>query len=322
MKLDLIPFAEKVCQKRLDISHVFVRQHNEEVAHFAFKGTARRDNIHSASKSILSMATGIAMEEGLLDLDSRPTDILSRHLPKDCSTAWEPVTLRHLLTMTSGHTQKLLNGYSMDPNAVNRDDLEDLDWIRYIFTQPPAKEPGSLFVYNNACPYLIGRMIEEKAQEHLLDWLRPRLFVPMNIRNPQWLTDPLGNTCGAGGLQLTPEELSRFGQLCLDQGRWEGKQLVPQAYMAAAVSKQVESENHYAMKVDVVRAGDPDFSSGYGYLFWKAAKDDIYYMYGWASQLCVMIPQYDACVVTTAYEFSTQTVLDLIWEYILPQLGE
>lgn len=319
--MDLIAFAEQVIQKKLDVHHVLVVQHDREVAHFDFSSTKRRENVHSASKSILSMAIGIAIREGLLSLDNRPAEVLRRHHPADgMDPAWNRVTLRHLLTMSSGHMVKLLNGYSLAPGQVNRDDLEDLDWVRHVFTVAPEKEPGSLFVYNNACPYLAGRMIEELTGERLIDWLRPRLFVPMNIRNPQWLTDPLGFTCGAGGLQLTPEELSRFGRLCLHRGEWEGKQLVPADYLDAAMSKQIESVNEHATKVDAVSADSPDFSAGYGYLFWKASFANASYMYGWASQLCVILPEQDACVVLTASDFATQKILSLISEHIVPQL--
>lgn len=318
--MELVPFAEQICQRRLNVHHVLVYQHDRELAHFDFKPTRRRDNVHSASKSVLSMAIGIAIDEGLLTLDARPTEVLKAHLPEELSPTWEDVTLRHLLTMTSGHRIKLLNGYSMDPTQTNRDDLPDPDWVHHIFTQAPAVRPGSLFVYNNACPYLAGRMLEERAGERLIDYLRPRLFVPMDIRNPQWLTDPLGYTCGAGGLQLTPEELMRFGRLCLHGGEWNGRQLVPSAYLRAAMSRQVSSVNEHAMKVDVVSADSPDFSAGYGYLFWRASFEGACYMYGWGSQLCVVLPALDACVVTTASEFATQQILTLIRQFIVPEL--
>ena len=319
--MDLTAFAEQVIQKKLDVHHVLVYQHDEEAAHFDFAPTKRRENVHSASKSVLSMAIGIAIDEGIFALDSRPVDVLAAHLPEGgIDPAWEKVTLRHLLTMSSGHRVKLLNGYGLTPGAVNRDDLEDLDWVRHVFTNAPEEAPGSLFVYNNACPYLAGRMLEELTGERLIDWLRPRLFVPMNIRNPQWLTDPLGFTCGAGGLQLTPEELMRFGRLCLKKGEWNGRQLVPAAWLEAAMSKQIISVNEHAMRVDVVSADSPDFSAGYGYLFWRASFANASYMYGWASQLCVVLPEHDACVVVTASEFATQKILSLVREHIVPQL--
>lgn len=319
--MDITAFAEQVIQNKLDVHHVLVYQHDREAAHFDFAPTKRRENIHSGSKSILSMAVGIAVREGLLSLDSRPVEVLSAHLPEEgVDPLWEKVTLRHLLTMSSGHTVKLLNGYGLTPGSVNRDNLEDLDWVRHVFTNAPSVEPGSLFVYNNACPYLAGRMLEEVSGEHLIDWLRPRLFVPMDIRNPQWLTDPLGNTCGAGGLQLTPEEFMRFGRLCLHKGEWNGRWLVPAEHLEAAMSRQIESVNESAMKVDVVSADSPDFSAGYGFLFWRASYANACYMYGWASQLCVILPDHDACVVVTASDFATQKILSLIREHIVPQL--
>lgn len=82
-------------------------------------------------------------------------------------------------------------------------------------------------------------MISEKTGMHMIDWLRPRLFDPLEIYNPQWYTDPLGYTCGPGGLQVTTEEFSRLGQLCLQKGNWKGKQLIPKEYISEATSFQI-----------------------------------------------------------------------------------
>ena len=108
--MDLTAFAEQVIQKKLNVHHALVYQHDEEAAHFDFAPAKRRDNIHSGSKSVLSMAIGIAIEEGILTLDSRPAEVLAKHRPEGgIDSAWSKVTLRHLLTMSSGHTVKLLN---------------------------------------------------------------------------------------------------------------------------------------------------------------------------------------------------------------------
>ena len=91
-----------------------------------------------------------------------------------------------------------------------------------------------------------------------MDWLKPRLFTPLGIRNPQWLESVKGYTLGCGGLHLSTEELSRFGQLCLNKGQWEGKQLVSASWIEEATACQIS--NKIEGKVQ-----HPDECAGYGY---------------------------------------------------------
>ncbi len=313
MKIDIVPFAEAICQKRLGVHHVIVHQRDEAVASFHFQPTDRRGDIHSATKSIVSLAAGIAIDQGLFTLDTRPSDVLSQYLPESYDPAWRSVTVKHLLTMSSGHSKKLMDGYSLIPGTVNRDDLENKDWVNYTFSQPLDLRPGEKFVYNNSCPHLISRMITELTGENLIDWLRPRLFDPMDIHNPQWGTDPLGYTCGPGGLQLSNEELSRFTRLYLHQGQWKSARLVSKEYMAQAVSRQIENAASG-------QTGKDDTTSGYGYLVWLGRRDNACYLFGWAGQLGIVLPDLEAAVTLTSYEFQTQALLDAVWDTIVPQL--
>ena len=311
--MDIVTFAEQICQKRLGVHHILVKRKNKLAASFHFHPTDRRSDIHSASKSVISLAVGIAMEEGILTLDTRPTEVLNKHLPEDYDKTWEQVTVKNLLTMASGHDHKLMDGYSLIPGQINRDDLEDKDWIHYAFSQPLQLAPGSRFVYNNACPHILSRMMIALTGENLIDWLRPRLFEPLGIRNPQWYTDPLGYTCGPGGLQVTTEEFSRLAQLCLEGGAWNGRQIVSRKYLEEAVSKQIENA-----PTEIPR-NSSDTTAGYGYFFWRTYRADGYYMSGWGGQLGIVLPEYDGIICLKSYEFDTQALLDVIWETIVSQ---
>lgn len=314
MQLDIVPFAERVCQKKLGVQHVIVMKDDELCAKFDFEPTDRRSEIHSATKSVVSMAVGIAIGENLFDLDTHPVEVLSRYLPEDYDRAWDTVTVRDLLTMRSGHNHKLMDGYSLIPGVENRDDLENQEWVNYIFSQPLQVKPGILFIYNNACPHILARMIVELTGENLIDWLRKRLFDPLEIHNPQWGTDPKGYTCGPGGLQLTTREYARIAQLCLHLGNWNGKQLVPKAYMEEALAKQTETAS------EGEKAGTSDLTSGYGYFFWNARRDHASFLYGWGGQMGIILPEQKATVTIKSYEFDTQALMDAVWETIVPQL--
>ncbi|MBR0140114.1 MAG: serine hydrolase [Firmicutes bacterium] len=315
MSIDMVPFAEKICQNKLGVHHITVLQHGREVGKFDFEAYDRRDNIHSATKSVVSLAAGIAMDEGLFTLDTRPVDVLPEHVPDGMDKGWEKVTVKHLLTMSSGHRVKLLDGYSLIPGVINRDDIEDLDWVHFAFGKPLTYEPGTRWVYNNACPIILGRMMAKLTGENLIDWLRPRFFEPMEIRNPQWLTDPQGFTCGAGGLQLNVKELARIGLLVLDKGSYKGRQIVPSAYVEEAVRFHID--NGIGVSPD-----KPDSKAGYGYFFWRAARDNAYCMVGWGGQLCIVLPDQDAVIALNSFEFRRQMLFDTIWSAIVPQLKE
>ena len=118
----------------------------------------------------------------------------------------------------------------------------------------------------------------------------------------------MGYTCGPGGLQLSSEEFSRIVQLYLQQGQWEGKQLVSKEYMSQAVSRQIEN------------AVPEKAGTGYGYFIWRCFRDNAYYLFGWAGQLGIVLPDYDAAVTLTSYEFQTQSLMDAVWDTIVPQL--
>ena len=136
---------------------------------------------------------------------------------------------------------------------------------------------------------------------------------PLGIRNPQWLESVKGYTLGCGGLHLSTEELSRFGQLCLNKGQWEGKQLVSASWIEEATACQIS--NKIEGKVQ-----HPDECAGYGYFFWRCSRDNAYCGNGYAGQRIFVLPEQDACIAVTAHEFNSGSVSDCVWNHIVPQL--
>ncbi len=128
----------------------------------------------------------------------------------------------------------------------------------------------------------------------MVSYLTPRLFAPLGIQRPTWETDPLGCNFGAGGLFLTVSELTRVGQLLLQEGRWNGKQLIPAAYVQAASAKQVENG-----------------AEGYGYLFWRG-KDNSYRADGKYGQFAVIFPEEGVVLGANAESRAQGELLDLL----------
>ena len=206
------------------------------------------------------------------------------------------------MTMSPGHSKGILLG-------DQRDALEDTDWVHYFLNYPMDFEPGTQFAYDTGATFMCSAILQKQSGMTALDYLKPRLFTPLGIRNPQWFTSPDGITLGGGGLHLNVKEISRFGQMLLDKGVYEGKRLVPEEYLALATRKQIDNE------------GTPDWSQGYGFQFWMCAPKGVYRGDGKNGQYCIVCPDQDAVIAITSHEeFNLQGILDCVWESILPQL--
>ena len=251
-------------------------------------------------KAATPTAIGLAVAEGRLTVDDRLVDHFPDLVPADAGDLLKAIRIRHLLTMSSGHEQaRFLPLYRPSPNRAA------------ILADVPAVEPGSRFDYSNSCSYMLAALVERVTGETLADYLGPRIFAPLGIERRHWLRTEEGVTNGGWGLHLTTRELARFGQLYLDRGRHHGRQLIPEAWIDEATSKQIDSWNQAALH---------DWRLGYGYQFWRGSHGS-YRMDGLMGQFCVVLPALDAFVVTTAGTLRTQRLLELIWEVVVPTLG-
>ena len=205
-----------------------------------------RRNIYSASKSFTSCAVGFAVQEGLIDLNERLVDAFAEDIPMHPDRNLQMATVKDLLTMTLGQEKGFLMG-------KQRPRMEEEDWVKAALAIPFVYEPRMHFVYNNVGPYLAGMLVQRRAGCDLLAYLTPRLLNPLKIRRTVWEVDPLGNTFGAGGLFLTVSELHKLGLLYLQDGSWNGKQLLSKEWIRESTRKQVENDKN---------------AYGYGYLFW------------------------------------------------------
>ena len=244
--MDLSRLIEKTTP--YGILGVKISQNGKLVAEHLWEEDCRR-NVYSASKSFTSCAVGIAQSEGLLSIDEMLTDAFQDDLPAHVDENLAKATVRDLLTMCLGQAEGFLMG-------GQRPLMKEEDWVKAALAVPFAYAPDTKFVYNNVGPYLAGVLVQRRAGMDLVEYLMPRLFRPLGILRPTWETDPQGNTFGAGGLMLTLDELHRFGCLYLQDGLWEGKQLVPAQWVRQSTTKQVENGAH-----------------GYGYLFWAGERN-------------------------------------------------
>ena len=295
----LSSFLKDAKKANLDIHAVCVRHDGKEVnSHHIWSQT--REGIQSCTKSVVSLAAGIAVQEGLLSLNDRLTDIFPEYATEDPNDLWHTVRIRHLLTMTTG--------FQKDPlDQRFRNQIKE-DWVSYCMRQPLQNVPGTRFQYHNASAHLVARAIQKRCGMNLRDWLMPRLFEPLSIDNPQWYMDTTGFTYGGDGLFLTVEEMAKIGQLCLSDGVWEGQQLVPAAYLREATAKQVENAGNGLTY-------HKDDTAGYGYFFWIADEPGVFYASGSGGQMIYCFRELNTALTVTSHLepfYQYQLMLDLI----------
>jgi CubicO group peptidase (beta-lactamase class C family) len=258
--------------------------------------------LYSLSKSFTSTAVGLAVAEKRLAVEDRVVSFFPDKLPRKLDDNLAAMRVKHLLTMNTGHDKDATGPVTS---------AADGDWVRAFLSLPVEHLPGSKFVYNSAATYVLSAIVQQRTGMRLTDYLKPRLFDPLGIRGQTWETCPKGIDIGGWGLSVKTEDIARFGQLYLQKGRWNGRQLVPAAWVEEATSKQVSN-------------GDPakesDWTQGYGYQFWRS-RHGAYRGDGAFGQYCVVLPEQDAVLAITSGVGDMQAVLNAAWDHLLPGMG-
>lgn len=237
---------------------------------------------------------------------------LAHFAPADVNERWRTVTVDDALRMATGHVGDPI--YSVISWCSQHDDPE---WLHALFTMPPERAPGTVFTYNNMATYALARIVQRATGQRLIDYLGPRVFEPLGITERLWMTDVNGHDWGFSGLHLTTESLAACGQLWLQGGRWQDRQLVPAAWMQAATSTLMRTDA--AHRGDPTFAPRPDWATGYGYHFWQSRHG--YRGDGAYGQFCLILPEQDAVIALTSATERDQELLHLVWQHLLPALG-
>ena len=258
--------------------------------------------LFSLSKSFTSTAIGLAISEGLLSVDDSVISFFSEDVPENISENLAGMKVRHLLSMSTGN--------SKDTMAYLHS-RKDGNWVRGFFDALVEYAPGTHFLYNTGATYMLSAILQNVSGQKLIDYLRPRLFEPLGIENPTWETCPRGINTGGFGLSIKTEDIARFGQLYLQKGFWNGRQIVPQAWVEDAVSSQISNGSN----------PDSEWEQGYGYQFWRC-RYNVYRGDGAFGQYCVVMPDQDAVIAINSGLNDMQAILNLFWEHLLPAMKD
>ncbi len=299
----IIDFVNEL--EKIDTLHSFMIVRHGKVIAEGWWSPEAADKPHvlwSLSKSFDSTAVGFAVAEGKLSVDDPVLKFFPNEAPAEPSENLKAMKVRDLLTMSCGHEQELK---IQNHNATAKEFL----------AHPVPLKPGTHFQYNTYGSYMLSAIVTKVTGQTELDYLKPRLFDPLGIENPKWDASPEGPSLGGYGLYLCTEDIAKFGQLYLQKGQWNGKQLLPASWVEQATSKQVPNEGKSHTKLGI------DWNQGYGFQFWRCTHDS-YRGDGRAGQLCLVIPTKDVVVAMTAEANAFQQQLNAVWEKLLPAFGD
>ena len=256
-------FLNRVSDEGINMKYAQLRQGGEITAEFSAMPTKTRLNSFSLCKSIVGIAAGFALQEGLISLDEKVCDIFPEYVRPTTSPNLLKCTFKNLLTMTSGLDTTLFFCDWPERYYVR-------DWIQYFFNVNFVHEPGTVFVYSNFNTYMATCCIERRAGQNLVEFLRYRFFEPIGIKNPDWTTCPAGHVISANGLHVTIDEIGNFGEFVLREGAWNGQQLLNRDFMRTATSALVDT-GKFIKQLEGAGFNPAVYSFGYGYQFWKTA---------------------------------------------------
>lgn len=266
-----------------------------------------RHTMYSVSKSFTATAIGFAVTEKKITLQDKVVDFFKEQLPDTVSSMLAALTIKDLITMSAGQ--------SPDPTgAILRGDT---DWVKHFFEIPVVDTPGTKFLYNSAATFMLSAIIQKVTGEKLIDYLNPRLFHPLGIYNIDWEENPQGINSGGWGLRLKTEDMARFGQFFLQKGQWQGKQLLPASWIEEASSFKIKNAHDTAL----TQKAKSDWAQGYCYQMWRC-RNNAYRGDGAFGQYIIVMPDQDAVIAITSETADMQSILNLVWEYLLPALKD
>lgn len=229
----------------------------------------------SACKSIVSLAIGILCDQGLLRTSDKLIDLFPDRVNAVSRLRMSSLTVEHLLTMRSGIIFNELESQT------------DEDWIKCFLNSGFNFEPGQQFQYNSLNTYMLSAIVVQKSGMSLTEFLKKHLFDAMDIRDFYWETCPRGIEIGGWGLYMHPHDLAKLGLLVMQNGMWNGRQLISEDYLRRAVSAQVKTPP---------ATGRYD----YGYQIWVGEQPRAFLFNGMFGQNVLGFPDTDMLIVSTA----------------------
>ncbi len=247
-------------------------------------GADQPHDVRSVTKSVIGLLTGIAIEKGLIQSVEQPVGGYLSPLVTNILDEKANIKIKHLLTMSSGFEWEELisvSGYNNWINSANQ--------VQYVLDKPLIAEPGQVFTYNSGAIHLLSVIICRSSNLSTSIFAKQNLFDPMEIGNRNWLVDKQGYNNGAAGLQITPLDMIKIGEIVLNRGKYKEKQIIPAEWIDQ-------------IKTSKISTGDiMDFAAGYSNGWWTGqnSKGNFIFANGWGGQFIVVVPNLKLVVAAT-----------------------
>lgn len=269
---------------------------NGKLVHEVYSPYCQRNTLHwmaSITKTVTSTLIGIAIDKGFIEsTDSKLYELLPQFSQHFKDTGKRKITLKHIMTMTSGLEWNEQVSYN-DPRNSEWQMVESEDWMYYVASQPIREEPGTRFYYNTGGIHLLSAVIKSTSGMSAHMFAEKYLLHPMGIYGYQWNKDPLGYPCTGGtdgGIGLRTRDIAKFGWLFLKDGRWKGKRIISEEWVKQA------PHTHMVKRGRGTTYGF-NWTSGIRHAHGK--RFEFIASFGYGGQTLYIVPEYDLILVFT-----------------------
>jgi CubicO group peptidase (beta-lactamase class C family) len=263
-----------------------------DAAFYPYDGSTVHD-VASVTKSVMTTPIAIAAEQGKLSLDAPMLSFFPDRTIADRDARKKRITVRQLSSMSSG-----LDCSAERDEQTRREMQAAPDYVQFVLDRNVVAEPGTRFIYCSPAIHLLSPILQQATGMTALEFARQNLFTPLGIQDVLWESDPQGFSDGWGDLYLHPRDMAKIGYLWLNNGQWDGKQIVPREWVEASV------------KVQMAETGDDD---KYGYGWWITNEDTgEYAAIGRGGQRIQVIPALNAMIVTTGGGFEYDEMMPFL----------
>ena len=253
-------------------------------------------SLYSLTKTISVMALGFLLENKKISLDDELYKFFPEYESRCTNGLIHSCHVRDLLTMQCG----------MPCKNSDHDFYEAPDWLEELFTGKPEHEPGTYFEYDNRCAYTLSAIVTRVTGKSVYELLNEKVFLPMDIHDVIWETDKKHVSQGGWGMSTTLETVAKLGRLLLNEGKWNGIQLLNREWVNTCLSVQVNTSS----------LGDYNKKYGYGYQIWAGKPENVWLARGAFGQLCILCKNQNTVISMFSGLQNYNAVLDLTWKFI------
>ncbi|MBN2770879.1 MAG: serine hydrolase [Spirochaetes bacterium] len=276
-------FFQNIEEKGYDVHGLMMIRHGNVIAEHWWTpyGPHYQHAMYSATKTFTSTAVGFAVQEGLLEIEDKVISFFPNLLPDTISPQLAKLSVKHLLTMSVGHSSTRYAG-----SGVSQ--------VRSFLETSFAHEPGTSFAYNITASHMLSHIISKVSGVSIYEYLKPRLLDPLGIKDVVWEMDNDGYNMGNGGSHMKTSDMAKMGLFLINKGKWKEQQLLDPAWIEAATTPHIYQHPERSDEENENAADDG--SQGYGYQIWMG-RHNSYRAIGGQNQLIMVIPEYDFILV-------------------------